>query len=110
MIAGSGRVQDLSGWIQKRGVPDRPIGPRSYALGCYTGHVRGEGERPAGFQPMATEKCFSFIQTLYRLANAKFKSNLNFEQSLFVKYKNTSSHNKVHSGMNATNIIIYLYK
>jgi hypothetical protein len=70
MIVGSGRVQDLSGRIGKRGVPDRWAGPPSCALGRYKGHARGEGDRLAGFQPMATEKCLSFIQTLYRLANS----------------------------------------
>jgi hypothetical protein len=70
MIAGSGWVQDLSGQIRKRGAPDRPAGSRSCALGHYAGRVRGEGERPAGFLPMATEKCFSSIQTIYRLANS----------------------------------------
>jgi hypothetical protein len=70
MIAGLGRVQDLSGQIQKRDAPDRPAGPCSCALGRYAGRVRREGERPAGFRPMATEKCFSLIQTSYRLANS----------------------------------------
>jgi hypothetical protein len=42
----------------------------------------------------------------------EFKTSLNFEQlsTHEIKYESISSHNKICNGMNATNIIIYLYK
>jgi hypothetical protein len=60
---------------------------------------------------LQNRKPFSNFQIFQEIANSiEFKSNLDFERlsTREIKYKSTSSHNKICNNMNATNN--YLFK